>query len=106
MAKPSREGGRNVNVKVLKKSRNELRLEVEGEGHTFCNVIQKALLEDERVDLAGYSISHPLTASPVIYVRTKGQTKPATVLKDAIGRVQKETGLFRTALEKALKSTS
>jgi DNA-directed RNA polymerase subunit L len=95
-----------MNVKVLKKSHDELRLEVEGEGHTLCNVLQKALLDDERVDLAGYSVSHPLTSSPVVYVRTKGQTKPETVLKDAIGKVQKETGLFRAALERSLKSIS
>jgi DNA-directed RNA polymerase subunit L len=95
-----------MKVKVLKKSHNELRLEVEGEGHTFCNVIQKALLEDERVDLAGYSVPHPLTSSPVIYIRTKGQSKPETVLKHAVEEVHKENGLFRTALEKALKATS
>ena len=95
-----------MKVRVLKKSQNELRLEVEGEGHTFCNVIQKALLEDERVDLAGYSIRHPLTSCPVIYVRTKGQSKPETALKDAVEEVQKETGSFRTALERALKAAS
>lgn len=95
-----------MKVKVLKKSSKELRLEVEGEGHTFCNVIQKALLEDERVDLAGYSVPHPLTSSPVVYVRTKGQSRPETALKDAIGKVQKETELFRAALEKALKPAS
>jgi DNA-directed RNA polymerase subunit L len=95
-----------MRVRILKKLRNELKMEVEGEGHTFCNVIQRALLKDRRVDLAGYSVPHPLTSSPVIYVRTRGQSKPATVLKDAIVEVQKESELFRTALEKALKTAS
>ena len=95
-----------MKVKILKKLHNELKMEVEGEGHTFCNVIQRALLKDERVDLAGYNVPHPLTSSPVIYVRTRGQSKPETVLKDAIVEVQKESEAFRTALEKALKTAS
>jgi len=95
-----------MRVRILKKLRNELKIEVEGEGHTFCNVIQRALLKDRRVDLAGYSVPHPLTSSPVIYVRTRGQNRPATVLKDAIVGVQKESEGFRTALEKALKTAS
>jgi DNA-directed RNA polymerase subunit L len=95
-----------MKVKILKKLHNELKMEVKGEGHTLCNVIQKALLKDERVDLAGYSVPHPLTSSPVIYVRTRGQSKPETVLKDAIEEVHKESEAFRTALEKALKSVS
>ncbi len=95
-----------MKIKVLKKAHNELRIEVEGEGHTFCNVVQKALLEDERVDLAGYSVPHPLTSNPVVYIRTTGQSRPETVLKDAIGQVQKESTVFRTALEKALKEGS
>ena len=95
-----------MKVKILIKSQKELRMEVEGEGHTFCNVIQNALLKDERVDLAGYGIQHPLTSSPVIYVRTKGQSKPETVLKNAVEEVRKQSDVFRTALEKALKATS
>jgi DNA-directed RNA polymerase subunit L len=95
-----------MKVKILKKSHNELKMEATGEGHTFCNVIQKALLKDKRVDMAGYSVPHPLTSSPVIYVRTRGQSKPETVLKDAIEEVQKESEAFRTALKKALKTAS
>ena len=95
-----------MKVNILKKSRNELKMRATGEGHTFCNVIQKALLKDERVDLAGYRVPHPLTSSPVIYIRTRGQSKPETVLRDAIKEVRNESKAFRTALEKALKTTS
>ncbi len=90
-------------VKVLTKTENELKIEIDGEGHTFCNVVQKALLKDERVDLAGYDIPHPLTASPIIYLRTKARSKPETVLQDTVNEVQKDTRAFRSALDKALK---
>ena len=73
-----------MRVKIIKNSRNELKIEVRGEGHTFCNVLQKALLKDNRVELSGYNLPHPLTSNPVIYVRTKGQSKTKAVLKEAI----------------------
>lgn len=92
-----------MQVKILNKTGKELKIEVRGEGHTFCNVIQKALLKDERVDLAGYRVPHPLTSSPVIYVRTKTRSKPETLLREAVVEVQKDTEAFRVAFNKALK---
>jgi len=92
-----------MNVKILNRKENELKIEIENEGHTFCNVVQKALLEDKKVDLAGYSIPHPLTANPVIYLRTKNKSKPETVLRKAVAKVQKDTKSFRAAFDNALK---
>ena len=48
-----------MKVKVLKKAANELKIEVEGVSHGLCNLLQKKLLEDKRVDLAGYDVPHP-----------------------------------------------
>lgn len=61
-----------VKIKVLKKTGNELKIEVEGAGHGLCNLLQKKLLEDENVDMAGYDVPHPLVSNPIIYVRMKG----------------------------------
>jgi len=61
-----------MKVNVLKKTSNELKIEVEGAGHTLCNLLQKELLEEDNVDMAGYDIPHPLASNSVIYVRTKG----------------------------------
>ena len=69
-----------MKVKVLKKAGNELKIEVEGASHGLCNLLQKKLLEDKRVDLAGYDVPHPLASNPVIYVRTKGAAKPEDAL--------------------------
>ncbi len=92
-----------MKIKLLKKARNALKIEID-EGHTFCNVVQKAMLEDERVDLAGYNIPHPLTASPIIHLRTKGRSKPETVFRHAVKEVRKDIASFRVALDKALKN--
>lgn len=96
-----------MNIKVLKRTSDELRIEVEGEGHTFCNVLQRALLEDKAVEMAGYDIPHPLVASPIVYVRMKErrkpEKKPETALQEAAAKIKHQTKQFRTSLRKALE---
>ncbi|MCX8153170.1 MAG: DNA-directed RNA polymerase subunit L [Candidatus Bathyarchaeota archaeon] len=92
-----------MNIKVLKKTENELKIEVEGVEHGICNLLQKKLLEDERVDLAGYDVPHPLASNPVIHVRTKGNLKPESLLVAAVEKAREMNETFRKALEKALK---
>jgi len=93
-----------LKVKVLKKAGNELKIEVEGAGHGLCNLLQKKLLEDKRVDLAGYDVPHPLASNPVIYVRTKGAAKPEDTLITAAEKAREVNNAFGKALEKALKA--
>jgi len=92
-----------MNVKVLEKGSNQLRIEIEGESHTFCNVLQKVLLEDETIEMAGYDIPHPLVSNPIIYVQTKGKRRPETALREAAEKIRARSKEFRTGFEKALR---
>ncbi len=92
-----------MKIKVLKKTSNELKIEVEGEGHTLCNVLQKVLLEDETIETAGYHIQHPLIGNPIIYVHTKGKQKPEATLREATKKIRGQCKEFRRSFEKALK---
>jgi DNA-directed RNA polymerase subunit L len=92
-----------MKVNVLKKTSNELKIEVEGAGHTVCNLLQKELLEDASVDLAGYDIPHPLASNPIIYVRTRGKVKPEQVLRNAIAKTRTMNKEFGKELAKSLK---
>lgn len=92
-----------MKIKVLKKSPSELEIELEGEDHAFCNALQKILLEDDTVEMAGYDVPHPLTSYPRIYVRTKGKQKPATVLEEAAKKLGDRSKEFRKTFEKAFK---
>jgi DNA-directed RNA polymerase subunit L len=47
-----------MKVKVLKSSDNELKMEVEGAGHSLLNLLQKTLLEDDTIEMAGYDVPH------------------------------------------------
>jgi DNA-directed RNA polymerase subunit L len=93
-----------MKVKILKKTPNELKLDVDGVGHTLCDLLQKRLLEDENVDLAGYNIPHPLASNSIVYVRTKGDVKPEVVLRKAVKRAREMNKGFSKELKKALKT--
>jgi len=89
----------------LKKTPNELKLEIEGVGHTLCNLLQKRILEEEIVDMAGYDVPHPMGSKAIVYVRTKGNVKPEEILKHATVRARELNKEFGKELEKALKKT-
>ena len=93
-----------MKVKVLKKTADELKIEVEGAEHGLCNLLQKKLLEDKNVDMAGYDVPHPLVSNPIIYVRMKGTAKPENALKKAAEKAREANEAFRKELEKALKA--
>ena len=92
-----------MRIKVLKEAPSELKIEIEGEGHTFCNALQEILLEDDMVELAGYDLPHPLVSNPIVYIRTKGQHKPEIALRDAVKKLQERNMEFRRTFKKALE---
>ncbi len=92
-----------MKIKVLKRKSNELKIEVEGEGHTLCNVLQKALLEDDTIEIAGYDVPHPLFDSAIVYAHTKGKRKPETAVKEATEKILSLSKEFRKSFKKALK---
>jgi DNA-directed RNA polymerase subunit L len=94
-----------MEVKVLSKSKNELRLEIIGEDHTFCNLLQNVLLEDKNVELAGYDQPHPLIRSSIIYVRTKREVSPERTLLNALANVRELNKEFNEKFAKAVEPT-
>jgi DNA-directed RNA polymerase subunit L len=92
-----------MKIKVLKKSENELKIEIEGATHGLCNLLQKQILEDKTVDFAGYDIPHPLASNPIIYVRMKGNAKPEDALIRAVEKVREVNKAFSKELDRVLK---
>jgi DNA-directed RNA polymerase subunit L len=93
-----------VKIKVLKKSENELKIEIEGGSVGICNLVQKRLLDDKRVDFAGYDVPHPLASSPIIIVRTKGKSKPEDAILAAVEKVREANDAFGKELDRVLKA--
>lgn len=88
---------------VISRSPSTLVFELRGEGHTFCNVLREALLQDPAVDFAAYRIDHPLTSNPVFMVRTKDSKTPEEALRQAAARIAELAKEFE---EKARTSLS
>lgn len=87
-----------MKIEILKETENELKIRVNGEGHTFCNALQEALLQDGAVEYAGYSLPHPLISQPVIYVRVK-KGSPRRALINAAERIGAKVDEFRKLWE-------
>ena len=92
-----------MEVKVLKRTKNELRMEIVGEDHTFCNLLQNVLLEDKNVEIAGYDQPHPLIRSSVVYVRTKRDASPEKTVLSALQNIMALDKEFSERFEKAVR---
>lgn len=90
-----------MRINVLHQSKNELRIELVGEGHSFTNALQSTLLKDDTIEFVGYNISHPLMAHPILFIRTKGQRRPKNALIDAAKSLVKELSLIENVFKKS-----
>jgi len=91
-----------MNVRVLERSERSLRIEVSGDGHSLCNLVQEALLEDPSVEIAGYHRVHPLSDKFIIYVRVKEGDPDDAVLR-AVERLKGRLKELRSLVEEAFK---
>ncbi len=77
-----------MDVKVVEIGNDYVKLIVKGEDHTFLNLLQHYLLEEEGVIIAKYNIPHPLVGEPELYVKTDG-TDPIEAIKRANEKIVK-----------------
>ncbi len=68
----------------MKTSDREVRIVVKGDGHTLGNLIAKSALKHPEVEIAAYSIKHPLKGESVIRVVVKKGSDPLKVLKEVL----------------------
>jgi len=91
-----------MEVKVLQKTKNELQLEIVGEDHTFCNLLQNVLLQDKDVEMAGYDQPHPLIRASIVYVRTKRDVSPEKTMLSALANIKDLNKEFNEKFERAV----
>ena len=91
-----------MEVKVLQKTKNELKIEIVGEDHTFCNLLQNVLLQDKNVEIAGYDQPHPLIRSSIVYVRTKRDASPEKIMLSALANIKDLNKEFNEKFERAV----
>ncbi|RJS93402.1 DNA-directed RNA polymerase subunit L [Candidatus Bathyarchaeota archaeon] len=103
MEKKRYKGGIDLEIRVLRRNSQELKLEIEGEGHTLCNLLESVLLEDENVEFAGYDVPHPLVSNTTFFIRTKKGKKPEEALVGAIEKIRQRGKELGQEIEKALQ---
>jgi len=93
-----------MELRVIDKTDEELRIEVAGEDHTFMNVIKGALLETEGVAAATYDVNPEQSGGqtePILSIKTEDGVDPLDALGDASRHVQETVEDFSAAFESA-----
>jgi DNA-directed RNA polymerase subunit L len=92
-----------MELRVIEKTDEELRIEIAGEDHTFMNVLKGKLLETDGVIAATYDMNPEQSGGqtdPILSIKTEGKD-PLDALGDAAGGVREMTDDFRDAFEAA-----
>lgn len=95
--------GAVMELELLNKDAESMAIKIIGEDHTFCNVLRKALHEDEDIAIASYAIEHPLLSHPTFFVKVKKGKSPERALVEAAERIIEKCDDLRKKLSKALK---
>jgi DNA-directed RNA polymerase subunit L len=93
-----------MELRVIEKSEEELRIEVAGEDHTFMNVLKGALLETPGVVAATYDVNPQQSGGqtePILSVKTESGTDPLDALGEAAESVRETTDSLQNAIEAA-----
>ncbi|HUU76271.1 MAG TPA: DNA-directed RNA polymerase subunit L [Methanoregulaceae archaeon] len=75
-----------MNIKVLEFEEDKVRLVIQGEGHTFMNLLTEEILKDPDVDVAKYLVEFQFS-DPELLVTTNGKKDPLKVITEACQRL-------------------
>jgi DNA-directed RNA polymerase subunit L len=94
-----------MKIEVIKREENVLEFYLEGEDHTFANLLNEVLHENEHVTFAGYTIEHPvlMARKPKFRVVTDGKITPEKALEEAAQKIFDRARAVLEAWNVALK---
>ncbi|WP_258084681.1 DNA-directed RNA polymerase subunit L [Thermococcus thermotolerans] len=78
-----------MKIEVIKREENVLEFYLEGEDHTFANLLNEVLHENKHVTFAGYTIEHPvlMARKPKFRIVTDGKVTPEKALEEAAQKI-------------------
>jgi DNA-directed RNA polymerase subunit L len=86
----------------VKQEGGYMEMEFSGEGHTLLNLLQESLLEEENVEMAGYSKPHPLMDRSKLFIRLRKGEEHLDAVKRAVERADGKLDEFLEEFEKSL----
>jgi DNA-directed RNA polymerase subunit L len=93
-----------MELRVIEKTDDELRIEIAGEDHTFMNVLKGTLLETDGVSAATYDMNPEQSGGqtePVLSITTEGDLDPLDALAEGAESVRTATDEFKDAVDAA-----
>jgi len=95
-----------MELKIIKKTKQELELEIKDEDATILNPINEMLLKNEDVDYASYISDHPEARRKKLYIRVKKSKKvdPVEILKESVKNLEAEIKKFSKDFKSQTKS--
>lgn len=91
-----------MKIDITKMEKGHMELEFSGESHTLLNLLQSSLIEDAKVELAGYSKPHPLMDRSKLFITLKRGNKMLDALKRAAKNADGKLDEFLEGFEKSL----
>ncbi len=93
-----------MDIRIEKKSAKRIRLIIKGQDYTLGNLIQEALLRDDRIEGAGFYISHPLLKEMILEVRFKKEIEnPLDIIIEDVEKFKDEMSNIKREIIKAVK---
>jgi DNA-directed RNA polymerase subunit L len=93
-----------MELRVIEKTDDELRIEVAGEDHTFMNVLKGSLLETDGIAAATYDVNPDQSGGqtePILSINTEEGVDPLDALEDAATGVSEEMQTLSGTIEDA-----
>lgn len=91
-----------MEIRVLKREKNEVILEVEGEDHTLGNLVAKEAIKHPLVKNAYYNLPHPLQKKIELYIIIDENSDLGTVIKEIFTNIKKYLEEFRREVEEKI----
>ena len=89
-------------VKQLRLEEKMIEIVIEGEGHTFLNILTKIIQENPEVSFAAYRIDHPHISHPRLVVSVSEGT-PFEAIMEATKQLEEKSQEFIEKFTKAFK---
>ncbi|HOS81266.1 MAG TPA: DNA-directed RNA polymerase subunit L [Methanolinea sp.] len=94
-----------MNIKILELTKDKVKLLIQGEGHTFMNVLTEEILTDPDVDVAKYLIKFQFS-DPELLVTTNGKKDPLQAITEACQRISRTCDDLLGSLNASAKKKS
>ncbi|OYT40848.1 MAG: RNA polymerase [Desulfurococcales archaeon ex4484_58] len=91
-----------MEIRVIRKTENELILEIEGEDHTLGNLLVKEALNHPDIIYASYRIPHPLQNKLELYFTFRSKSDMEKVLCEIVENIHRYLSEFKKEVEEKI----